>query len=270
MAAMSSDLELALLAAGAGAEVVLAALASQIESPIAVDFKGDVDPVTQVDRAAEAAILTILESNRPKDGVLSEESGGNDWRKGRVWICDPLDGTVNFVHGLPQVSVSVALWEDGQPLIGVVHDVARNEVFYAEAGHGARLNGTPISVSRVSEPRQALIVTGFPYDRNERAAAYLPALQAVLTRYQGIRRIGSAALDLCWTACGRLDGYWEYVLKPWDAAAGILIVEEAGGIVTDGDGHTRNLEARATFAGNPEIQRDLLATLAGLQPAHLT
>lgn len=263
---MSSDLELALLAAGAGAEVIREAVGSAFE----VGFKGDVDPVTQIDRAAESAIIAILESKRPQDAILSEEAGGGGWRHGRVWICDPLDGTVNFLHGLPQFSVSVALWIDGRPAVGVVHDVSRNEVFYAETGLGARLNGVPITVSLVDSPSRALIVTGFPYDRQDRAAAYMPGIEAVLARYQGIRRLGSAALDFCWTACGRFDGYWEYTLKPWDAAAGILIVEEAGGIVTDDKQQRHNLDAGATYAGNLHIQPDLVTTLAGLKPVHVT
>lgn len=259
------DLEVAVRAAQAGAEVIGKALGGELK----IDFKGEVDPVTHVDHEAEEAIRRIINAARPDDGWLGEESGGDRWDQGRVWICDPLDGTVNFLHGLPQVSVSVALWEDGAPLVGVVVDVARDETFAAAAGRGATLDGRPIRVSEIIEPARALIVTGFPYDRQTHAAAYLPAVGAVLSRYQGLRRLGSAALDLCWVACGRLDGYWEYKLKPWDAAAAMLVVEEAGGFVTDMAGNTHDLDAIGMVAGNPIIQPDLRMTVAPHLPAHL-
>lgn len=261
---MRTDLEVALEAAQAGAAVVREALGGELR----IDFKSEVDPVTHVDHQAETAIRQLVATHRPADGWLGEESGGDHWAEGRVWICDPIDGTVNFLHGLPQVSVSVALWEKGSPRVGVVIDVARQETFAAAAGEGATLNDRPIEVSTTTDPPRALIVTGFPYDRQTRAATYLPAVEAVLTRYQGLRRLGSAALDMCWVACGRLDGYWEYQVKPWDAAAGMLIIEEAGGVATDTDGRHHSLD-RPMVAGNPIIQPDLLATVGHLVPDHL-
>lgn len=262
---MSADLDLALAAAGAAAAIIRGA----IDQQQTVEYKGLVDPVTAIDKEAEAAIIHCIRSEHPHDLILSEEAGGPPWNVGRVWICDPLDGTVNFLHGVPHVSVSIGLWEDGGPRLGVVIDVMREEVFAARAGHGATLNGRPITVSETTEPRRALIVTGFPYDRHLHAADYLRPVEVVLERYQGIRRLGSAALDLCWTACGRFDGYWEYTLKPWDAAAGTVILEEAGGILTDPDGRRHNLDTLTSIAGNPHIQPDLAATVIPHIPAHL-
>ncbi len=262
---MLSDLEVALQAAASAATIVRNAFGSRPE----VTYKGEVDPVTATDHAAERAVIEVIERARPSDAILAEESGGSSWRNGRVWICDPIDGTVNFLHGFPHVAVSVALWGDSAPIAGVVIDVARNEVFSAIAGAGSFLNGEPIGVSAVTEPKRALITTGFPYDRQNNAAAYLKPVEAVLSRYQGVRRVGSAALDLCWTAAGRVDGYWEYQLKPWDGAAGYLIVEEAGGRVTDINGRSRDLDAPTTIAGNPTIQADLLETVKPHIPGHL-
>lgn len=262
---MSTDLAIALEAAHTAAALV----AQKIGESFEVGFKGAVDPVTDVDHAAEALILSVLGSRRPGDGVLAEESGGVGWDEGRVWICDPIDGTVNFLHGVPHVSVSVALWEDGSPLVGVVVDPCRGETFAAVAGAGATLNGSPIRVSETTEPIRGLIVTGFPYDRHTRAGSYLRPVEAVLERFQGIRRTGSAALDLCWTASGRFDGYWEYHLKPWDAAAGALIVEEAGGLLTNLDGEPHDLGATTFVAGNPTIHQVLLETITPHLPEHL-
>ncbi len=230
------DLEVALAAARAGGDVIRQHFGTSVQT----DWKGEVNPVTEVDRRAEEAILSVLHEHRPQDRILAEESGGHDWDRGRVWIVDPLDGTVNFVHAFPQVASSVGLRRDGRGVVGVVESAVNQEVFAAEAGAGATLNDEPIRVSAIAEPGRALIGTGFAYDRQQRAEEMVKALAGVLSRFQGIRRVGSAALDLCWVAAGRLDAYWEYGVRPWDTAAGALIVEEAGGQITSftGDGYT--------------------------------
>lgn len=259
------DLWVAIRAARAGADEVLAGAATDY----ALEMKGAVDPVTEVDQRAERAIRAGIATHFPDDAILGEEEGGADWRTGRVWIIDPLDGTINFVHGIPQFSVSVALWDEGKPLIGVVIDVMRQEEFVAVRGEGAKLNDRPIAVSDRSKMSESLIVTGFPYDRQQYAEAYVAVLAAVLGKVRGVRRLGSAALDLAWVACGRFDGYWEYGIQPWDGAAGLLLVTEAGGIVTDEAGEGNRLDAKAFVATNGKIHDDLRTIVATGFPGHL-
>jgi myo-inositol-1(or 4)-monophosphatase len=251
------DLELARECARRAARIV----AGGFRSDFAAEFKGTVDPVTEVDHAAEDAIRMLLSAERPDDAVLGEERGGTGWESGRVWIVDPLDGTVNFLHGLAQVAVSVALWENGEPRVGVVTDAIGGEEFSATAGGGSMLDGRLIRVSELADVGGALVATGFPYDRQERAAELAAVLGRVLAEVQGIRRLGSAALDLCFVACGRFDAYWESRLHPWDTAAGQLIVTEAGGRVTDlsGAGHTP--DATGILASNGAIHDRLLAVI---------
>ncbi len=222
------DLELATTVARRAAAWLREALGKSAQ----VDFKGRVDPVTEVDRRVEAGVRQMLRTSRPGDAIVGEEEGGALPAQGRAWIIDPLDGTVNFIHGLAPVSVSVALWEDCSPLVGVVIEAVHQEEFTAVRGQGARLNGRPISVSGAQTLSQSLVGTGFPYDRQERASEYSSLLGAVLARCQGVRRRGSAALDLCYVADGRFDAFWEQGLSVWDLAAGVLIVQEAGGRVT--------------------------------------
>lgn len=262
---MTDDLEVALRAARAGAEVI----AEAAGRAVAADLKGVVNPVSEVDRRAEEAVVGVLRRHRPDDALLAEESGGERWDTGRVWIIDPLDGTINFLHGIPQVAVSVALWEDGKPRVGVVVDVARNETFTAEKGGGAHLNGAPIRVSEVERPARGLVATGFPYDRQQHARAYTDVVAAVLSRFQGVRRMGSAALDLCWVACGRYDGFWEFKLEPWDTAAALLVVEEAGGVVSKPDGSPFLPGDPALVAANPHLHGVLAEVVATHLPSHL-
>jgi len=262
---MTPDIEIALSAARAGANIVRDAFGSHAGA----SYKGAVDPVTLTDEAAEAAILSVLRSEAGADSVLSEEGGGSSNSNGRQWIVDPLDGTVNFIHGLPHVAVSVALWDGDTPLVGVIIDVIRDEEFAAVRGSGATLNGLQIRCSTVSDPDRALIATGFPYDRQEYAKAYTPSVEAVLERFQGIRRIGSAALDICWVACGRFEGYWEYGLAPWDSAAGVVIAAEAGATVTRTNGSVFSLTARDILVANTGVHTSLVETLAPHFPDHL-
>lgn len=264
------DVWVAVRAARAGADVVQ----TGFYQPLDTEMKSVVDPVTHVDRDAETAIREVIVSHFPDDAILGEEGGGAGWRQGRVWIVDPLDGTVNYVHRLPQVAVSVALWEDGNPLVGVIIDVARNDEFVAVAGEGSSLNGETIRVSETATLGQSLVCTGFPYDRRDHAAAYLKVVEEVMLNSQGTRRMGAAALDLAWLAAGRYDAYWEHGgkdgIKPWDVAAGMLIVTEAGGTYTNESGEVAQLEARAHVASNGKVHEDLRAIVARTMPEHLT
>lgn len=262
---MTTDMQAALDIARVGAEVVRKGFESRPE----IRMKGAVDPVTAVDDAAEEAIVARIAELFPGEDVLGEESGGAGWDSDRVWIVDPLDGTVNFVHGIPHFSVSVAVWEEGAPVAGAVIDVVRGEEFAAARGEGAWLDGRRIGVTARETINECVLVTGFPYDRQERADSYARVVGAVLAEAQGIRRLGSAALDFAWVACGRFDGYWEYGLGPWDAAAGMLLVEEAGGVVTDHTGSRYRLDSPAVVAGHPDTQQRVRELVSAHLPPHL-
>lgn len=259
-----NDLELALAAAAKGAEIVRNGFGSHKIT----EQKGRLDPVTEIDHASEHAIVDLLTTSRPEDGLLGEEGSARE-STGRRWIIDPLDGTVNFIHGIPQVGVSVALYDGNTPLVGVVHDPIRNEVFAAVRGEGATRNGEPIRVSQTAELHRSVIVTGFPYDHDKHAAAYAKTVGAVLEHVNGIRRLGSAALDFGWLACGRFDGYWEYSLGPWDAAAGALIATEAGATITDGRGRPYTVDSPHFVAANPRLHDQLRRIVAPVLPPHL-
>ena len=258
------DLELAVACASAGAEIVLAQFGT---SPQA-DLKGTNNPVTEVDRASEAAIVTLIEAHRPEDAIIAEEGTGSGAPRARRWLIDPLDGTVNFVHGIPQVSVSVAVYEADEPLAAAIADPLCDEIFTAAAGAGTSLNGTPQTVSGAAGLSGTVVATGFAYDHDRYAAEYTP-LAAVLAKVNGVRRFGSAALDLAWTACGRFDGYWELGVAPWDIAAGILMVREAGGIVTDPFGNPARPESSNVVAAGPLLHEPLRAVVATNLPDRL-
>lgn len=264
------EARVAVRAARAAAEVIAAGISGEF----ATVMKGAVDPVTDIDEAAEEAIRSVITAHFPHDAMLGEEGGGGDWSRGRVWIFDPLDGTVNFVNRIPHVAVSVALWERGRPAAGVVVDVTRGEEFVAVAGGGARLGSAPIQVSTVDDLQNAVLATGFPYDRHLHARAYLEVMEQVMVRSRGTRRMGSAALDLAWVACGRYDGYWEHGgplgVQPWDVAAGLLLVTEAGGTLTDNTGAVNRLDAAAFVASNGKIHEDLRLIVDRHMPAHLS
>lgn len=259
------DRDLAVAAALAGASVVRAGLGTDVRA----EMKGAVDPVSEIDRAAEHAVLDLLSSHRPEDSILAEESGGSTSTQGRRWIVDPLDGTVNFLHGIPHVGVSVGLWDDRRPVAAAVVDVTREEVFSAAAGRGAWLDNEPIQVSSRVELVECVIGTGFPYDRDVHGAAYARAAGAVLERVRGIRRMGAAVLDFAWVACGRLDGFWEYRLAPWDAAAGLLLVAEAGGRVADLVDETAGVDSGVFIAANPHIAASLNDLVRSHAPDHV-
>ena len=263
------DVWVAVRAARAGADVVRQGfIGDQV-----TELKGAVDPVTQIDRDSEEAVKSVIASHFPDDSILAEEGGGADWRGKRVWIIDPLDGTVNFINRIPQVAVSVALWSDGKPLIGVVIDVSRGEEFVAAVGEGAHCNGEPIRVTETAQLSDCLLVTGFPYDRQEHARAYLDVMEEVMKRTRGTRRMGAAALDMAWVACGRFDGYWEHGgpagVKPWDAAAAMLLVTEAGGTATNSLGAVNDLEPSAFVVTNGKIHEELRQIVEDHMPEHL-
>jgi myo-inositol-1(or 4)-monophosphatase len=227
--------------------------------PMDVAKKSPRELVTAMDRAAEEAIVGIIRGAYPRDGVLAEESAFLAGDSGRIWIIDPLDGTNNYAHGYPFFSVAIAIEEDGVPVAGVVHDPLRGELFVAEAGSGATLNGRPLRVSEAPRLAESLVATGFPYDRSEGTENNLANLSRFILAVRGIRRAGSAELDLVYVACGRLDGYWELGLKPWDVAAGGLIVREAGGTVTNFDGSGWDHRRGDVVASNGRIHGEMLS-----------
>ncbi|HEX2228924.1 MAG TPA: inositol monophosphatase family protein [Candidatus Binatia bacterium] len=219
--------------------------------PKEIAYKGAIDLVTSVDRDAERCIVDRLRKNFPEHSILAEEETKADGDQSSYrWIIDPLDGTTNFAHGYPQVCVSVALEYENDLLLGVVYDPLRRECFSAIRSQGAKLNGQTIHVSGTPDLDQALLATGFPYDRRDHADFYLRYFKAFMTRSQGIRRAGSAALDLCYVACGRFDGFWELKLHPWDIAAASLIVRAAGGRMSDFSGGDFSIHGSETMASN--------------------
>lgn len=222
--------------------------------------KGAVNLVTEADPAAEKAIIKLLGEKTPAIGIMAEEqeeSHSLDQNR-TMWVVDPLDGTTNFAHGFPFFAVSIALLQQGQPLVGVVYAPMLNELFSAQRGGGAMLNGKPIQVSPVKNLIEALIATGFPYERKTRLPAIMQQLQQILEHAQDVRRGGSAAIDLAYVACGRLDAYYEVQLNPWDTAAGWLLVTEAGGTVSGMDGSDFSPFIPHIFASNGQVHASLL------------
>jgi len=227
-----------------------------------IRYKGEIDLVTEADLASERAVLARIRSAFPDHGVLAEESGATERASPWLWVVDPLDGTTNFAHGFPVFSVSIALLHEGQRVLGVVYDVMRDELFTARRGEGAFLNGRPIRVTQTPRLEEALLVTGFPYDRQESPLDNTREFIALLKRCHGVLRVGSAALDLASVAAGRLDGYWEFQLSPWDLAAGALLVEEAGGRVTTPQGDPLPPLGTDIVATNGLIHAELLEILS--------
>jgi len=221
------------------------------------------DLVTEIDRACEAHLVAALAKERPRDSVLAEEGGGSE-RAGAThrWVIDPLDGTTNYAHGYPRFAVSIGLERDGEPALGVVYDPLLDELYAAALGAGAQRNGRPIRVSRETDLRRALLSTGFAYDKAVTEDDNTREFRAFLKQAREVRRDGSAALDLCYVACGRFDGYWEHKLSPWDVAAGALIVTEAGGRVTDTQGGGAYRSGSRVLASNGAIHAAMLELLA--------
>ena len=228
-----------------------------------IEYKGDVDLVTEYDRQAEVTILAALQEKYPRHHFYSEEQG--DLGPGDspyTWLIDPLDGTTNFAHGFPLFAVSIGLMHRGEGLVGVIYDPTRDELFTVGAGLGARLNGAPITVSKTPNLNRALLGTGFSYNRRTKVDNNVENLARFIRCCQGVRRAGAATLDLAYVACGRLDGFWEMDLHPWDVAAGTLIIRQAGGRVTDFAGRDDDhASGRRIVASNERIHDEMLDAL---------
>ena len=233
---------------------------------VKIDLKGRRDYVSNTDRDAEAAIIETLLKAYPDHAILAEESGAKG-KSDFVWIIDPIDGTTNYLHTYPQFAVSIALSVKGQVEQGVIYDPIRDELFTASRGGGAQLNDKRIRVSRCQTLEQALLGTGFPIRDERMIDPYLKSLGAFLHRTDGVRRAGAASLDLAYVAAGRLDGYWEFGLKPWDIAAGALMVQEAGGIVGAIDPQQDVMVTGNILAATPRIHDEMRAVLSGC-PVH--
>jgi myo-inositol-1(or 4)-monophosphatase len=225
------------------------------------EVKGPSDFVSRVDRDAETALAAIISDRHPGAVLIAEESSPRAKAEALTFVADPLDGTTNFLHGFPWYAVSIGALVDGTPTAAAVLNAANGDLFTAVKGSGARKNGQPIAVSTLTEPTRALIGTGFPFKHREGIAPYLAVLPKLMEGTAGLRRAGSAALDLCDVACGRFDAFWEYQLAPWDVAAGILIIREAGGVVTDLDGRPAPVAHGPIVAGNPTMHAWLLGQL---------
>ncbi|GMR04741.1 MAG: inositol monophosphatase family protein [Thermodesulfobacteriota bacterium] len=228
-----------------------------------VEFKGDVNIVTEMDMRSEALIMGEIKKRFPGHGILTEESEGLEAASGKRWIIDPLDGTTNYSHGLPIFCVSIAFEDAGEVLCGVVYNPMLDELFTAQRGKGALLNGKRIKISKTARLDRSLIATGFPYDLRVSKQNNFDHFKNFSLRSQAIRRAGSAALDLCYVASGRFDGFWEMKLSPWDTAAASLIVTEAGGRVTDFEGNDFSNYRPECLASNGLIHGAMLDVLAG-------
>jgi myo-inositol-1(or 4)-monophosphatase len=244
----------------AAAQIAVAAgrsIRERLQSGFSVTHKGTVDLVTEADLGAERLIKESLARMFPHDSFYGEEGGGADYRQGRVWVVDPLDGTTNFAHRLPLFAVSIGFFDHGVVQAGAVYQPMSDELFAVARGGGATLNGRPIHVSATHQLIGALGVTGFPYKIQDCLDPILATLREIMPRVQGMRRTGSAALDLCYTACGIFDFFYEIRLNPWDVAAGSLLIEEAGGLITDFSGGDRFIEKSQLIASNGLLHDEL-------------
>lgn len=235
---------------------------------LAIETKGRNDFVSEVDRQAEAEIVRVILSAYPDHAILAEESGhqaGNEY----LWLIDPLDGTTNYLHGYPHFAVSIALKRADKLEQAVVFDPLRNELFTASRGQGAQLNERRMRVSRIADLRFGLLGTGFPFRAEKHLEIWIDTFRALLTQSSGVRRAGSAALDLAHVACGRLDGFWEIGLSPWDIAAGALLIEEAGGLIADFSGGQEYLKTGNVIAGNPRLHSKIVSLIQPHLPDEL-
>ncbi|HZJ55819.1 MAG TPA: inositol monophosphatase family protein [Myxococcaceae bacterium] len=249
---MTVSLDTLLETAVEGARRAGRVLADRFHQPRTIDFKGGIDLVTDADRASETVLLEWLRARHPDHAILSEESGASAGSIYR-WIIDPLDGTTNYAHTLPHFSVTIAVEGEGGIQVGVVYDPMRDELFSAVRGRGAMLNGRPIRPSSIERLDRALLCTGFPYDVREHPEGPAGLIARFLGVAQGIRRLGSAALDLAYVASGRYDGYFEFNLKPWDVAAGALICWEAGAVASRIDGEPYDTSVVDVLAAAPRV-----------------
>jgi myo-inositol-1(or 4)-monophosphatase len=255
---LTRELEAAIEAAEAAGEVLRGGFGRQLD----VEYKGETELVTEADEKAEQKIREVLEESFPDYGMLTEESGELEGEADARWIVDPLDGTTNYVHGVPFFSVSIALERDGEVVLGVVHDPMANDTYAAERGEGATLNGELIGVSDTDEPVRALVGTSYPDDPGELLMS-LDLFERFTNLVRGMRRLGSGALDLCYVAAGRLDGCYEQGFSAWDIAAGVLILEEAGGEATSYQGSELDFEDKGLVASNGLLHPSLVDVTVG-------
>jgi myo-inositol-1(or 4)-monophosphatase len=227
------------------------------------EYKGAANPVTEADLLSEKTIVGMISESYPGHRIVGEEGGDRKTDSEFTWWIDPLDGTTNFAHGYPHYCVSIALARREEAIVGVVYDPLRDELFHAERGRGAFLNDERIGVSRVSDPSRSLLATGFPYDLSRRPQA-VARMAAFLSVVQGVRRDGSAALNLAYVAAGRLDGFWEIGLNPWDTAAGAVIAEEAGARVSDFSGRRYHFSRKDVVAAPPALHSFMIATIGSV------
>src|SRR6266568_6657669 len=238
-----------------------ALLATYFEKRVAFELKGDFDLVTEADRASERLVVERLRSHFPSHSIVAEEGGGHEGKSEYCWYVDPLDGTTNFAHGYPVYNVTMGLERDGEMLVGVVFDPSRQEMFSAERGAGAYLNNRRIRVSAAKSLADSLVATGFP-SRKRHLNVNIHFYHQMAMATHGVRRTGSAAIDLAYVACGRLDAFWEFGLNPWDMAAGILLVSEAGGRVSDMSGALHTMQSPHVLTDNSAIHQETLELFA--------
>jgi len=230
----------------------------KFQTRFSIDHKDGINNlVTEVDKASELLIRNIIREAFPDHGIIGEEFEQQESRGKYNWIIDPIDGTTNFAHGIPICAISIGLMADGEVILGGVYNPMMNEFFFAEKGKGAFLNDQPIKVSDNADFQKAFLVTGFPYHLPENDKDITQTFRKLVTMGLPVRRFGAAAIDLCWVACGRLDGFWEWNLQPWDIAAGYLILSEAGGKVTDFQGNAGTVWHKETLATNGKIHETL-------------
>jgi len=256
---MQPMLNIAIRAARSAGDLILRA--SDDVGQLRVDQKGRNDYASEVDRMAEREIIHIIKTAYPEHAILAEESGqhaGNDF----TWVIDPLDGTTNFLHGFPQWAVSIALKHKGRLEVAVIYDPMRDELFTAKRGGGAMLNSRRLRVTQQNTLKGALIGTGFPFKTDTHLDAYIGMFRALTTECAGIRRAGAAALDLAYVAAGRLDGFWEIGVMEWDMAAGILLIKEAGGVVTDFSFNDQYMQSGNVIAGSPKMHQLMYQLIA--------
>ena len=235
-----------------------------------LDYKGAFNIVTEADKASEAEIIRIIRSEFADHQILGEESGAHTSESKQRWLIDPVDGTTNYAHGYPFFCISIGFEDDGEMAYGLVFNPMSNELFQAEKGKGATLNGEPIHCSKVKTLSESLLATGFPSDSANAKVSNMIQFQKLTDLCHGVRRDGSAALDLCFVACGRMDGFWEFKLSPWDLAAGTLIVREAGGRVTSPEGTDFDLNSGHVLASNSLVHDEIVSVLHSCMPANKT
>lgn len=257
---MEPLLNIALNAARQAADIIIRYM-DQIDR-LKITEKGLHDYFSEVDIKAEQTIINTIHKAYPSHSIMAEESGCHNGDEDFVWIIDPLDGTSNFLHGFPFFSVSIALQVKGRIEHGVIYDPIRHECFSSSRGRGARLNDRRIRVSKQTQLSSALLGTGVPFRDIELSKRYLPSFEALMGKCAGVRRTGSAALDLAYVAAGRLDGFWEFGLRPWDIAAGALLIREAGGLISDANGGDDFMKIGDVVAGTPKVFKSLVQTVS--------